>query len=78
MERSSLIQHARTRLSSQQLGIENDPELESIEVHLVVCEECQERAMQLDRTLEVLRTTLKAAQRSSKTKKPIVMTARTF
>ena len=58
------------RLPGQQAFTSDDPELEAIEIHLLCCEECQDRAEELDAVLEVLKGALKAKRRSGSRSRP--------
>jgi hypothetical protein len=50
------------RLPGQRCGTIDDPELEAVEIHLLICEECQVSAVALEAETRQLRSILRLAE----------------
>ena len=53
------------KLPAQQAGNPDDPKLEALEIHLLTCSRCQQRAELLDHSLGVIRQALVTLARES-------------
>ena len=56
------------RLPGQQIGDPHDAELVSVEIHLLVCEACQDRATELELETRELRAVLAQLPQAAKPK----------
>lgn len=64
------------RLPGQQMGREDDPEVQSIEEHLLWCEACQARAEAEDEAIKALRAALMMSEPPSPARKPAKVKAK--